>query len=232
MSGTAVRSFVIRVADESRIEAILEFHKENLTKHLWPRTIKEFQSLAEQENLYEAIETSGGGEELVGICYIMPGQEIKPPYAERDEFGGVYVADNCRSCGIGTALGKTSLANHFAWDPPKGRLIAHVHEENPLPRGMLVDRLGFLHKVEENEIPPAEVVKVAAPSMKRNEEGQVVGHLFELQHAALQKLADWVEGFAGTIKGKSGESRLQIALPSMTRYRSNTIKALREHRKR
>lgn len=229
MCGILLRSFIIRIVDESETAAILKFHGKHLTKYLWPRTIKEFESLTEQECLYEAIETTGDVEELVGICYVMPGKEIKAPFSERAEFGGIYVTDNCRDCGIGTALGKVAIANHFAWDPPKGRLIAHVHEANSLPRGLLVNQLGFVHKVEENEIPPANSVP---PSIQLGRGGQVVGHLFEFQHLALLKLADWVESFSGTIEGKVGKSSLQIILPLMTRYRADAIRALRERSSR
>ena len=217
------RSFLIRIADESRTEDILAFHKEHLTEHLWPRTFDEFKKLAEQGCLYEAMETTSGAEELVGLCYIAQGNEPSSSAAERAEFGGVYVTGACRGWGIATALGIVAISNHFVWDPPKGRMIAHVHEDNELPRGLLEKRLGFVRNGEE--MPPASAVPV---SMKRNAQGQVVGHLFEFQRATLLKFADWITSFSGSLKSKAGMSKLKIALPSMNQHKADTLTALRD----
>lgn len=225
--GETGRSFVIRIAAESRTEAILEFHKKHLTEHLWPRTLKQIKELANDERLYEVVEIRGAEEILVGLCYITQGQEPEPPTAERDEFGGVYTSDDCRGYGIASALGKIAISNHFAWDPPRGRLIAHVHEANELPRRVLQEQLGFVQNGQE--IPPAEVVP---ENMKRNKDGQVVGHLFEFQRKTLLKFADWVENFSGTAEGPAGKSWLRIELPLITTYREAAVTALREQGKK
>ena len=223
MISPPLRSFLIRIADESRTEDILAFHNQHLTEHLWPRTFAEFKNLAEQGCLYEALETSGGEEKIISLCYIVHDNEPASPNTERAEFGGVYVTDDCRGCGIATALGIVAISNHFVWDPPKGRMIAHVHEHNPLPRGLLEKQLGFIRNGEE--IPPAEAVPA---SMKRNAKGQVVGHLFEFQKTTLLKLADWIEKFSGTLESKTGKSKFRIALPSIAHYKADTISALRD----
>lgn len=223
MISPPARSFLVRISVESRAEEILAFHNEHMTEHLWPRTLEQFKELAEQGCLYEALETTGGAEEMVGLCYIAHGAEPTSPKTERAEFGGVYITDECRGCGIATALGKVAISNHFVWDPPKGRMIAHVHEYNPLPRGLLEKQLGFIRNGEET--PPAEVVPA---SMKRNAEGKVVGHLFEFQKTTLLKFAAWIERFSGTLESKAGISNLRIALPSMTQYKADTIAALRD----
>ncbi len=70
MDSHTSRSFVIRLATSNRSVEILEFHKKYLNEHLWPRTLKEFQKLIDDERLYEAIEFTGENEALVGICYI------------------------------------------------------------------------------------------------------------------------------------------------------------------
>lgn len=219
----AQRSFLIRIAEESRASAIVEFQKKYLTEYLWPRTEKEFADLAAQECLYEAIEIADGTERLVGICYIKHGQEPDAPGVERAEFGGVFVLPDCRGCGLATAMGFVAISNHFAWDPPRGRLIAHVHEFNNDPRRILEEHLGFVRKGEE--IPPPEI---APRSMKRNSKGQVVGHLFEFHRRALLRFADWIEKFPGTIEGKSGKSGLRVELPLITRNKDDAVKALRE----
>ena len=215
------RSFVIRIADETRAPNIFAFHKEYLTEHLWPRTLAEFRELATNGALYEAIETTSGAEDMVGLCYIMHGQEPTPPNAERGEFGGVYVTENCRSLGLASCLGKAAISNHFAWDPPKGRLIAHVHEDNSLPRDLLEKRLGFFRNGEES--PPASAVP---PSMKRNAGGQVVGHLFEFRRKTLIDFASWIETASEVIETKKG-ARIRISLPSFKEHKTSTVEALR-----
>jgi hypothetical protein len=39
--------------------------------------------------------------------------------------------------------------------------------------------------------------EVAPKSMRRNDQGEVVGHLFECAHPALASFADWLEQFDG-----------------------------------
>ena len=223
MTAPASRSFLIRIADESRTDDILAFHKQHLTEHLWPRTFAEFRELAEEGCLYEALETTSGEEKLVGLCYVKHGEEPLSAATERAEFGGVYVTAACRGWGIAQALGIVAISNHFVWDPPKGRMIAHVHEHNPLPRSLLEKQLGFVRNGEE--IPPAAAVPA---NMKRNAQGQVVGHLFEFQRTTLLKFADWIESFSGFLDSKVGKSKLKIALPSMNQYKTDTLTALRD----
>lgn len=225
MSIAPQRTFLIRIVPPSRVEAIHEFYKAFLTEHLWPRTLEELLDLAEKGSLYEAIETTGCPEKLVGICYIKQDKEIRAPCAERSEYGGAFVVDECRGLGLATTLGRVAISNHYAWDPPKGRLVGHVHEANVLPRNMLQQQLGFVRNTGEDEIPPA---AIALKNMKRNERGEVVGHLFEFQCEKLLEYAKWLEGFSGTIEGKSGESRLRIDLPALTTYKEDALVALRE----
>ncbi len=217
------RSFVIRIAFEDRVQLILDFHRDYLTEYLWPRTLEDFESLAKSESLFEAIETTTGKDSLVGICYVMHGNELESPHGERSEFGGVYVTEDCRGLGIATVLGIVAISNHFAWDPPIGRLVAHVHEANLLPRGMLEKQLGFVRVGQE--IPPNDV---APPSMARNERGEVVGDIFEFQLPTLVRFADWIEAFVASVDGKAGTWSLDIAVPLMTRFRREGLAALRD----
>jgi hypothetical protein len=219
-TGERQRTFVIRRVVEERADAVLAFHSQFLTEHLWPRTLEEFEDLARGESLLEALETTDGREELVGLCYVMHGQEPEPPGAPRDEFGGMFVVGKCRTLGVGTVLGMVAISKHFAWDPPQGRLIAHVHEANPLPRTVLQEQLGFV-KVGQ-EIPPVD----PPPSVARNKDGKVVGHLFEFQRRKLVEFADWLESFAGTMAGKEGVS-FEIDLPLVGEYRAQAVEALR-----
>jgi hypothetical protein len=152
----------------------------------------------------------------------MHGEEPEPPNLERSEFGGISVADSCRGLGIATALGIVAISNHFAWDPPTGRLIAHVHEANLLPRGLLQNQLGF--EQVGQEIPPPEI---APANLARNDDGNVVGDLFEFSRSALDRFADWIEGFAGTLREAAGTSQLEVALPLMAQHRTEAVEALR-----
>jgi GNAT superfamily N-acetyltransferase len=216
------RSFKIQIAIEDEVKLVLDFHNRYLTEHLWPRTSAEFEDLARKEALYITFDTTGGGRDLVGICYIQNDEEPDKPGVKRVEFGGVYVTDSCRGLGVASALGIVAISNHHVWDPPSGRLIAHVHEANQLPRGML-KRLGFVQNGQE--IPPNDK---APARLARNAMGQVVGDLFEFQPKTLAEFADWIEGFQGSIDGKSGRSGLVIALPFMVTLRANSIEALRD----
>src|SRR5262245_18910938 len=134
MAGT--RSFVIRQVLEERVPAILQFHTHHLTPYIWPRTLEEFSELAAHECLFEAVELVDGAEKLVGTCYIKIDEEPASPGRERLEFGGAFVTDECRGLGLATALGIVAISNQVAWDQPRGRLVGHVHEANPLPRGL------------------------------------------------------------------------------------------------
>ena len=134
------------------------------------------------------------------------------------------MTEECRGLGLATALGIIAISNHFVWDPPlRRRLVGHVHEANRLPRGLLIRQLGFVHVGQE--IPPAHI---APPSMARNANGDVVGHLFEFRWDTLFRFADWIEAFAGKLEGPGGSSALEVALPLMTRYRRQAVTALRQ----
>lgn len=220
MAGT--RSFVVRIVVDDRVPIILNFHRDYLTEYLWPRTRAEFETLAAQECLYEAIERTNGADDVVGVCYIAGGEEPDQPGVPRLEFGGVYITDECRGLGIAKALGIIAISNAFAWDPPRGRLIGHVHEANPLPRPLLKG-LGFV--LVGREIPPAEI---APPSMARNANGDVVGDVFEFRRDTLPQFADWIEAFDGRVIGRAGTSTLEAPLPLMTAYRPEALIALRD----
>ena len=198
------RSFTLRIAVEARAPVILKFHKDRLTPYLWPRDLDYFRALAEQESIYEVIETTDGADRLVGMCYVTDGDE-PDTNTPRFEFGGIYVEEDCRGHGLATALGMVAISSHSAWNyRTDRRLIAHVHEKNNDPRGMLEGPLGFVRNGQE--IPPAHLVP---KSMERNDDGDVVGHLFEFKRPQLEKFADWIDKFMDEIEGKAGKSDLE-----------------------
>ncbi len=215
--------FILRMAPEGDVPLLLDFHKRNLTEYLWPRTAADFERLAWDRCLYEVVQGKGAAPKIVAICYLMHGSEPDSSKAERDEFGGVYVIQDCRGIGLAAALGRAAISNHHVWDPPKRRLVAHVHEANQSPRNLLQDQLGFIPAGHETM--PGES---APPTMARNSRGEVVGDLFEFQKPTLRDFADWIEGFTGIIQGKAGRARLSMELDSMASYRKQTLIALRE----
>jgi GNAT superfamily N-acetyltransferase len=188
---------------------------------LWPRGLEFFRELAQRESLFEIVANTPFAEEMVGVCYIT---EDPSESQCRIEFGGVYVVPKYRGFGLAAALGKAAVSSLFILDPPSMDIpvIAHVHEKNQEPRGVL-RQLGFIQTGQES--PPEEVVP---PGLERNEEGKVVGDLFEFQRTQLAEFADWLENFQGLAEGKNGKVPLEIDVPFFTKYKSAAIEALRD----
>ena len=88
---------------------------------------------------------------------------------------------------------------------------------------MLEHDLGFIRNDEE--VPPEDK---APKTLKRNERGLVVGHVFEFKWEALLDFADWIESFTGTVTGKALTSSLRIDLPLITRFKIDAAAALRD----
>lgn len=186
------------------------FHKGKLTEYLFPRSEEDFRRLADDESLYAAFDTDADNK-MIGVALVDEATELDGK-TRRWEFGGVFVEEEYRQYGVGTALGVISISNHLVWNATgdEARLISHVHEFNPLPRRMMTEHLGFVQDGEES--PPFE----PPASMKRNADGKVVGHLFVFQNHELARFADFIERWYGTrvILGKGGvESRADIQLP-------------------
>lgn len=210
----------MRVAVEERLQAVLDFHTAHLTEHLWPRTAEEFRKLAVNESLLEIVELPNNlatPERIVGMAYVALGSE-PDSNDERAEFGGIFVEEACRGLGLAKVLGIVAISNYFVTDPPCGRLIAHVHEFNELPRALLQGSLGFVRQGQE--IPPTHIVPA---TLQRNANGEVVGHLFVFDRTKLEQFAEWIEKF----EGKLGGNLLEFDLPSLTKYRTQTLTVLR-----
>jgi len=194
------QKFVIRLASSTNEGAILDFHKQNITEHLWPRTVENIREYIEDEMLFEVVDLKL--DKIIGMCYIAEGNN-------RYEFGGVCLDPEYRGYGLATILGSTAIAQHYiSLNGPIEELIAHVHEFNQDPLELLQKRLGFRHVGQE--IPPD---KDAPKSMKRNEKGQVVGLLFEFNKTQLDVFGDWFGQFDGNLNNKA---HLQIEIASMT----------------
>lgn len=212
--------FVIRLASAERASIILKFHTAHVGEYLWPRTLKEIRRMIEDECLYELVEPYQVGVKLVGICYIAPGEEPDST-ANRREFGGIFLLEKYRGKALGLAkfFGMAAISEHFIWDNSGERMIAHVHEENTLPRRLLTQDLGFTEVGKE--IPPRHIVP---KNMKKNKDGDVVGDLFEFQHEKLADFATWLSTFRGTVKGEV-TSKMKLDL-TIGRKRKDAVKAL------
>lgn len=212
--------FVMRLVLDGRASKILAFHKKHITHHLFPRTLEDFESLVGSQSLFEIVEVSGSKDKIVGICYIMEGED-PIDFSERYEFGGIFILPKFQGLGLATALGILSLSQYCVYDPPTGKIIAHVHENNEDPINLLTTRLGFALTGQET-IPDEIAAKL---SMEKNASGKVVGNLYDFNFSKLKDFADWLKNFDGKISG--GKSKLEIDLRIWSDL-DNAIKALRE----
>jgi hypothetical protein len=119
------------------------------------------------------------------------------------ELGGLLVDSSVRNLGFGSILCRFALAHTMVYEQPwanKQEIIAHVHEANRAPRNLL-GRLGF-EFVKKIEAPP-----YAPSSMKRNDEGKVVGDEFRFTKEGLQLLSQW---FNEKYDGTTADGRVSI----------------------
>jgi len=217
----------IAIARRKHVATVHEFHLSQATEFIWPRTPNKLNQLADEGALLvaRASNTSTQSEYIVGMCYVMEGEE--PEGGRRWEFGGLCVSDEFRGYGIGSALGVLAISSHYLWEstPKWERLIAHVHIDNSFPQHMLEVQLGFVQVGQET--PPPEVVP---PGLRRNARGKVVGDLYEFRVSNLDKFADWLENFDDRVEGKSGHLITNLNLWFFREYpaRATSIQQLRQ----
>lgn len=88
-------------------------------------------------------------------------------------------------------------------------LIAHVHESNPEPRGIL-SKLGF-EFVERITLRGADASD--APVFLRNDAGEVVGDVLRLTRQGIRDLARWLnEEFDGTVVRSGARVRVNFGI--------------------
>ncbi len=131
------------------------------------------------------------------------------------EFGGLYVTDAFRSRGVAKALAMISISNQFVWASATSddsiRLIAHVHEENDMPRGLLAG-LGFHEIGKKEEVPGGDAPK----SMKRNAEGNIIEDVFEFDQGSLTAFSSWLSQYRGVL---SSGIPMTIEVPFYSKHR-------------
>lgn len=190
MAGGAAE-FTITPIDIPDVDVALEFYAAHPDHHLWPRTRGEIESFARAQALYVAHRGKGriaAASDIVGACYLKAfGPDDVP--AREQELGGIFVLPELQGNGIAKALTSATMAIVVAQSEDRlTPIIAHVHELNDAPRGLL-GKLGFVRNPAKDEIVPP---NIAPASMRRNADGHVVGHLFEFQRERLRDLAGWV----------------------------------------
>jgi GNAT superfamily N-acetyltransferase len=222
-------SFRLSVVTSADVATAYAFHEHiaGTDEHIWPRTREELQAIAEQNALFGVRRTDTG--EFVGLCYVKRDSDTEP-----FELGGLTVAQEYRSTGIGKILVRFALAHAMVYDDPWSTdqdVIAHVHESNNNPRPLL-EALFFEH-VERKKYPG----KGFPSSMKRDAEGNVGGDTFRFTRKGLRALADWfTTDFRGTLKSGAQVSielgpvtigEMLAALREMTnQYPPDEIRAL------
>jgi GNAT superfamily N-acetyltransferase len=181
-------------------------------EHIWPRTEAEIERFSEQGELFGIRGASSG--EFVGLCYAtLEGEEW--------EIGGLIVSKAAQDLGLGTVLVRFALAHTIAYNRPwfyGQKIIAHVHEANADPRN-IIGRIGYKH-ICQIEVP----AEKAPPSMKRNEEGKLIGHKFEFPQESLPALLRWFEEFDGTLRDRTTPAIFEIKSGGL----GSLISALRE----
>ena len=170
--------------------------------HIWPRTPDEIRKYAENGQLFGAAVTATS--QFVALCYM-----AFDDHAKELELGGLVTDPELKGLGLGTFLARFALAYTLGFQRPWNygqAVIAHVHEENDEPRRIL-ERLGFEFSstvvVPDNKAPR---------SMRKNEEGKVIGHKFMLQRSATDALIDWLETFGGKLGKTDAEALLDLGL--------------------
>lgn len=175
--------FIPREPDQLR--AAHDFHLKNVGEFLLPRTLKQFDTLAEAGELWVA----EVDHELVAACYVTRGEE--DPEAE---FGGIIVRKDWKGTGLASAIGTVAIAAHFLQDPSP--LIAHVHVDNTDPLPVLTKWLGFT-QIEDK---PAELNKAElerklgkAVAMRADDKGIIRGNTFSFSQKYLAEFANRLE---------------------------------------
>lgn len=222
-----VRRFSIRVVSVNLVQEVQNFYSDVGDEHLWPRSREELLALARDGALFccqEVMEDAVPPESrthIVGACYVKAGDADAELDISAYEFGGVCVSDNVRGLGVGTFVSTVAIATVVAQTHMRERtLIAHVHELNPLPRGLL-RRLGFAPTGKQVSAPDAPT------SMRRNPDGMVIGDEFRFEQHAFAVIADVVEEFDGRLDGKGGNSVASVEINQWNEHRSDIAEALR-----
>lgn len=167
--------------EPAQLQAAHDFHLKSVGEFLLPRTLDQFNTLAQAGELWVAVVEH----EVVGSCYVTRGDEDLEA-----EFGGIIIRDDWKGTGLASAIGTVAIAAHFLHDPSP--LIAHVHVGNRDPLPLLTERLGFT-KIEDRpaELNKSELEKALGKtiSMQADADGIIRGNTFGFSPKWLAELA-------------------------------------------
>jgi RimJ/RimL family protein N-acetyltransferase len=170
-------------------------------QYIWPRSEEQIRSFAENGELFGIRKRSTG--ELVGLCYMTLEEST-----QEFELGGLMISDSAKRLGLGSFLVNFALGQLIAYAQPWANgqeIIAHVHELNEKPRNILL-RAGFQH-IGKVEAPPS-----APASMKRNEQGKVIGDKFLFPTIAVGQLSSWFDTCDWILRDHESRAELEIPL--------------------
>ena len=161
--------------------AAYEFHTKiaSSNAHIWPRSERQIEEMAQEGSLFGLWCASS----IVALVYARLDEG-----SSAWEIGGLTVDKASQKRGFGTLLVRFALAHTIAFQQPwlNGQeIVAHVHEANEEPRRLLAN-LGF-ERSRSVTIPGAD----APASMRRDEQGNVVGDEFTFSRGAIGPLARW-----------------------------------------
>jgi len=192
MSAPATDKVVFGQVPSTAAEEAYSFHRSiTLTnEHIWPREAHEIQNFATNGELFGA--WRGNLSPFVCMCYVKSDADGK-----EFEFGGLSTAPDKKGVGIATALTNFALAYTLVYSSPSSprQIIAHVHESNNEPRGLL-QKVGFQFS-ERVEYSGSGI----PPTMKRNEAGNVVGDKFHFTIDGIHRICAWfTKEFRGILR--------------------------------
>lgn len=203
---SAPESYILSQIPDTEAEVAFAFFESTRTKdkrtsqHIWPRTEAEILEFARRGELLGVRKATSG--DLVALCYAtLNKQEF--------EIGGLLVDARYQELGLGTVLTRLAVAHVIANGRPwvSGcEIIAHIHQSNNDPRNIFA-RSWFEH-IGTETVPD----EIAPPSMRKNEQGKLVGDKFLFPRSAVPRLSEWLnKNFNETLK--DGKTRISIKMP-------------------
>ncbi len=181
-------------------DAAFAFHQASLGEFLLPLAPETFRHVVDARQLF-ALEQPIG---IAGLCYVKPDSKHVDD-VPRWELGGLYLADTMRGLGLGVALSMVAIAAVTHADPKP--IMAYVHQDHRDPLGLAIHRLGFVPTRQTIRLGPDE----ARGFLRRDAAGFAVADVLRLPEAALTRVADWLEGFDGSVAGRDAHTSLRLA---------------------
>jgi hypothetical protein len=168
---------------------------------LFPRNQDDFESLVMEGSVWAA--KSPGGDYLA-LAYSTYNEHTRVC-----EIGGLMVAQQARSKGLGGTIMRLALAHVLVEEnllEAGARVVAHVLEGNDDPRRLITDGLKFRH---------ATAVQIPETQLRglRSRNGFVHGDEFELSTPeSIEALAKWARSWTGELQGDAAHIELRSGI--------------------